>query len=459
MDLAPGQRAPALDGLPRTRGDGPSARSRRPRRGWASPHTRGWTAREAAAGPGEPGFPAHAGMDPRRRARSPTRRWLPRTRGDGPTIAAAGRGRCWASPHTRGWTLQPAPRHHDGAGFPAHAGMDPPALPVRHAGRRLPRTRGDGPHHRARTGCTHRASPHTRGWTRPRSRPRNLALGFPAHAGMDPDRGRGGRKGRGLPRTRGDGPPALEVPPDPCLASPHTRGWTGHFVRRGGDPGGFPAHAGMDPPPRPRRRDARAASPHTRGWTRARWDRILLDQGFPAHAGMDPSSRSRRPARTGLPRTRGDGPRQSPGSTGLASASPHTRGWTPLGGPRRRLRQGFPAHAGMDHKKMRLRPAAPRLPRTRGDGPVRTSNVSTSSAASPHTRGWTAPGFDTQAPGIGFPAHAGMDRRSTPPAARAAGLPRTRGDGPSARPRVEPGTQASPHTRGWTVVIGGTRRD
>ena len=173
---------------------------------------------------------------------------LPRTRGDGPATDHARPASAPASPHTRGWTL-PGPRSaHRGAGFPAHAGMDPAyPLPERPAAG-LPRTRGDGPAIGSLTA--------TRG------------TGFPAHAGMDPTGGRSGWVRLRLPRTRGDGPAGECVSGPGMGASPHTRGWT-------------PAQ----PPPSP------------------------LPAGFPAHAGMDPYGPVAKNAGLRLPRTRGDGPR------------------------------------------------------------------------------------------------------------------------------------------------------
>ena len=176
------------------------------------------------------GFPAHAGMDPKyiRCASGHTAdRWgFPAHAGMDPMSAGLPAGTSVrASPHTRGWTrfgdgFDRLMRRTRGDGpsstwrLPAHAGMDPGMDP------------GGG------SGDVREASPHTRGWTHradqpagPRSRwlPRtrgdgpasaNASLrrpglvGFPAHAGMDPDlrpRQRGGTVD-GLPRTRGDGP-------------------------------------------------------------------------------------------------------------------------------------------------------------------------------------------------------------------------------------------------------------
>ena len=283
------------------------------------------------------------------------------------------RARSWcqlpsASPHTRGWTPCAAGRVPGASGFPAHAGMDPPdaALPPLAPG--LPRTRGDGPLLTGPLPTPSTASPHTRGWTRARSRCARAAGGFPAHAGMDPGLLRRQPSRRRLPRTRGDGPQPRSVDAPRTTASPHTRGWTPRHRRVAVAVVGFPAHAGMDPAPRPLRlRRGRLprtrgdgpcapalcariylASPHTRGWTLAtRWLRRSR-RGFPAHAGMDPRGRTTwcRPRR--LPRTRGDGPSLRRRGRHFRRASPHTRGWTRHVRLRHDLGRGFPAHAGMD---------------------------------------------------------------------------------------------------------------
>ena len=173
-------------GLPRTRGDGPQIEARAVLGGDGFPRTaRGWTVPVGTRADRSTGFPAHAGMDPAARDGPGRRARLPRTRGDGPLptrIAAPG---SVASPHTRGWT-QRLDAHGDiRAGFPAHAG-----------------------------------------WTRDAIQVKEAPRGFPAHAGMDPLDGGRARRARGLPRTRGDGPPPGRAAEPSRAASPHTRGWT-----------------------------------------------------------------------------------------------------------------------------------------------------------------------------------------------------------------------------------------
>ena len=307
-------------------------------------------------------------MDPRASPSGSRARWLPRTRGDGPCIRSHRTGSCRASPHTRGWTAGSVTSTLMTKGFPAHAGMDPADSMFGFRRLRLPRTRGDGPGFCRPAARAKPASPHTRGWTRRALGLRQRLEGFPAHAGMDPSSCCRGRHRARLPRTRGDGP----------RSSPRTR-------------------------------TAAPASPHTRGWTRARRQPRHFPYGFPAHAGMDPARRADSRRRTGLPRTRGDGPHPGEGPRAHHPASPHTRGWTVAHPAHVGPDDGFPAHAGMDPRVCEVDRSRLRLPRTRGDGPEPEHAPPAAAGASPHTRGWT---FNTCLPplgGTGFPAHAGMD--------------------------------------------------
>ena len=273
---------------------------------------------------------------------------LPRTRGDGPASANEPPEYITASPHTRGWTVGDGPVGAPRVGFPAHAGMDPQHARRMAREERLPRTRGDGPSGLSQILVLGEASPHTRGWTSADAVAGGVFEGFPAHAGMDPLRSMAQTWSPWLPRTRGDGPRA-EIRHQPCGA----------------------------------------ASPHTRGWTFLPFRHHSLPYGFPAHAGMDPSLSAWRCLPAGLPRTRGDGPWAWALRGCAAPASPHTRGWThePLphvGGP-----GGFPAHAGMDPVRGCSGRRRRWLPRTRGDGPCPKPYYDHGGMASPHTRGWT----------------------------------------------------------------------
>ena len=263
-------------------------------------------------------------------------------------------------------------------GFPAHAGMDPTHHQTTPQQEGLPRTRGDGPTTTGALTATVEASPHTRGWTPPTTKPHPNRRGFPAHAGMDPAPGPSRRRPAWLPRTRGDGPGTCvsTVHSDVPMASPHTRGWTHGGLRHvNGVDRGLPRTRGDGPVDvsQVRAEWHRWTSPHTRGWT----------AGSPS--GSDGATGKNR-----LPRTRGDGPATTRACTHSPSASPHTRGWTPACDGAGAGLIGFPAHAGMDLSQAMTSSIRSRLPRTRGDGP--------------------RVAFANRIPGRASPrAHAGMD--------------------------------------------------
>ncbi len=294
------------------------------------------------------GSPAHAGMDPPRPRSSGRRPWLPRTRGDGPRRRHVWRGFPPAPPHTRGWTPKKLSVKLISNGSPAHAGMDPALNNVQAVSKGLPRTRGDGPTIILPDGSQSEAPPHTRGWTAWAQARANLDVGSPAHAGMDPCRLRRTSRRIRLPRTRGDGPLAAVTASAASLAPPHTRGWTRSRSRPTSSCSGSPAHAGMDPAAvghagrdpglprtrgdgpssRPRPMQLPRAPPHTRGWTRIKTHTGLTIAGSPAHAGMDLVGAEADLPPVRLPRTRGDGPLADQPEQRRDEAPPHTRGWT-----------------------------------------------------------------------------------------------------------------------------------
>ena len=191
------------------------------------------------------------------------------------------------SPLTRGWTLLGGARRGHGAGFPAHAGMDPPVHRLAVAPVRFPRSRGDGPCTAWHWDRPFPVSPLTRGWTVHAAGWTMGRSGFPAHAGMDPRRPRRHGARARFPRSRGDGPPVL-----------------------------------------PGASAATEVSPLTRGWTRIPFHRRRGVFGFPAHAGMDHRLRPPPSCRPGFPRSRGDGPRRGEVYLLHPGVSPLTRGWT-----------------------------------------------------------------------------------------------------------------------------------
>ena len=213
---------------------------------------------------------------------------------------------------------------------------------------------------------------------------------------------------------------------------------------------GLPRTRGDGPAPSGSGQRRPAASPHTRGWTSAALSMSRRRHGFPAHAGMDPEYLCRARPAPRLPRTRGDGPRRQHRTSFWSGASPHTRGWTRRQVVHVAARPGFPAHAGMDLNATDTSSFVGRLPRTRGDGPSIDHPRRAPVLASPHTRGWTRGGGPRAPLWQGFPAHAGMDPPQPAEAAESQRLPRTRGDGPFDVADRDLRVRASPHTRGWT---------
>ncbi len=209
----------------------------------------------------------------------------------------------------------------------------------------------------------------------------------------------------------------------------------------------FPRPRGDGPCEVARRSELSSVSPPTRGWTSSWSANMEPSPGFPAHAGMDPRADARRHRAFRFPRPRGDGPCHGLVNCEMLTVSPPTRGWTRL---LRRLSSGglgFPAHAGMDRRRSRRIRPRPGFPRPRGDGPFQEWLDANPNLVSPPTRGWTA----VQVPVAGFPAHAGMDPRGTTKPAWKRRFPRPRGDGPPPSPTRWDRAQVSPPTRGWTA--------
>ena len=416
-----------------------------------SPHARGWTAGPRAVRRLPAGFPARAGMDPPPAHVGPWSVGIPRTRGDGPGRRRPGSAGRWDSPHARGWTFSKAMRTCRVGGFPARAGMDPRPTIRPRVSRRIPRTRGDGPSLAVGVPTSRSDSPHARGWTVGRRAAAPAAEGFPARAGMDLHAAAMGPLRGGIPRTRGDGPLASNFWPGNASDSPHARGWTRLVSTRGTGAAGFPARAGMDPrapapsggSPRiprtrgdgPRTREENRGenrdSPHARGWTRDAHRRVGCAGGFPARAGMDLPIAASYNTLIWIPRTRGDGPRSAIPSVVLRADSPHARGWTPARPPHDPGPPGFPARAGMDPGDALDHAALVGIPRTRGDGPRPIGGPGRASLDSPHARGWTRRNPTTALPGGGFPARAGMDPGGRLGPGAVTRIPRTRGDGPA----------------------------
>ncbi len=236
-----------------------------------------------------------------------------------------------------------------------------------------------------------------------------------------------------VPRTRGDQPTHIRARLRATTRSPHTRGSTAVPPSDRCRRSPFPAHAGINRPgsdtptagtPVPRTRGdqpkygnrlklRKGRSPHTRGST------VTMDQfreywpPFPAHAGINRRRVVSCGSTTTVPRTRGDQPSYAIVTTRYDDRSPHTRGSTD------RLYRScssvgpFPAHAGINRCRHTNRPQIRPVPRTRGDQPPVVCGGAFVAPRSPHTRGSTGSRHDYACRFCPFPAHAGINRRST----------------------------------------------
>ncbi len=167
-----------------------------------------------------------------------------------------------------------------------------------------------------------------------------------------------------------------------------------------------------------------------RGWTLACDAPILGEYGYPAHAGMDPAI-PRDPIRAdGLPRPCGDGPDPLTALAALCAVTPPMRGWTLIARTGPVFLMGYPAHAGMDRRGKATARLECRLPRPCGDGPTLGTLMSPSVSVTPPMRGWTLGVSMISVSNPGYPAHAGMDLIPVARKISRDWLPRPCGDGP-----------------------------
>ena len=125
--IDPGRGRGSAEGywLPRARGDRPGHKTDNLRMLWASPRARGSTPIRPRTATCSRGFPARAGIDPEPPMRSQEYRGLPRARGDRPASPSPSPSPSPASPRARGSTLWADMRLCEIRGFPARAGIDP----------------------------------------------------------------------------------------------------------------------------------------------------------------------------------------------------------------------------------------------------------------------------------------------------------------------------------------------
>ena len=125
IDLRCWRRTSLEPWFPRARGDRPQAEQRHGYGNLVSPRSRGSTRPQMVVDPAVHGFPALAGIDPAGWRRSGVDRRFPRARGDRPFTDGATGGGVSVSPRSRGSTLDGDGLPDDQSGFPALAGIDP----------------------------------------------------------------------------------------------------------------------------------------------------------------------------------------------------------------------------------------------------------------------------------------------------------------------------------------------
>ena len=147
---------------------------------------------------------------------------------------------------------------------------------------------------------------------------------------------------------------------------------------------------------------------------------------------------------------RGDRPPLPPRARVFMRATPHARGSTCPAGVLRRGGAGYPACAGIDPKDDGYFGYAGRLPRMRGDRPLKGWYILIILLATPHARGSTHSCRSRRAETTGYPACAGIDPIGGKWSRRRWGLPRMRGDRPHHKPDHRQLYKATPHARGST---------
>ena len=206
MDPEPETAATERAGFPRTSGDGPWLVMVGLLSAMFPPHERGWTCSIDSTMIRVLVSPARAGMDPWASNSPGPYRGFPRTSGDGPGAKRRRKTDDWFPPHERGWTAVSSAHQYQLAVSPAPAGMDPTAWPNGWAGRRFPRTSGDGHRNLPDSALESEFPPHERGWTPSRPPGSGRREVSPARAGMDLLAIVDDVMDAGFPRTSGDGP-------------------------------------------------------------------------------------------------------------------------------------------------------------------------------------------------------------------------------------------------------------
>mgnify|MGYP001487898256 CR=1 FL=1 len=278
---------------------------------------------------------------------------------------------------------------------------------------------------------------------------------------------------RGVPRRRGDQPLDATLHPGRGGRSPQARGSTACRLEALHRTAAFPAGAGINrwrvqAQERiggvPRRRGDQPLLPEARAewYTRSPQARgstgIALQIGdgagaFPAGAGINRCSASANQRTSGVPRRRGDQPHQRGVSVPQEGRSPQARGSTAHRTRYKPAHAAFPAGAGINRACWHLPARAAGVPRRRGDQPSTEQQLSTVEERSPQARGSTGCESARVPLACAFPAGAGINRADRKAQATGCGVPRRRGDQPVALQGATIAAGRSPQARGSTGVL------
>ena len=176
-----------------------------------------------------------------------------------------------STPHARGSTPPMYPTILEMYVYPACAGIHLTDMKKLGTYKRLPRMRGDPPWRRNSDDSRLGSTPHARGSTLSTVGGNMYVRVYPACAGIHPSYSKPTRLNQRLPRMRGDPP----------------NGYSGTL-------------------------EMALSTPHARGSTLVRPFRDLRSGVYPACAGIHPLESGKRLFGKGLPRMRGDPPREEP---------------------------------------------------------------------------------------------------------------------------------------------------
>ena len=150
---------------------------------------------------------------------------------------------------------------------------------------------------------------------------------------------------------------------------------------------------------------------------------------------------------------RGDPPLFFLASRSLCRSTPHARGSTSAGIPSTAQSSVYPACAGIHRLSGMHSPQAHRLPRMRGDPPIKGYASYSSHMSTPHARGSTVCIWMVSLALAVYPACAGIHLPAIRSASLLPRLPRMRGDPPHIQRMTATTETSTPHARGSTSLM------